>query len=212
MFTFNPESMRDGLGSVYDRLVSITRISDHAAPLMEHWERIMIEDNLEGVLAGTDKHGQPAPPLRYRPKNAQPMTVAQRLGQHPRSKRGEFYGLGPQLSGINNNLTTSEYRRLAGPRLAPRGQFSRSITNLKSGYGRRDDRNENRWFAECRWVEVVNKDGDKFLHYHFDGSLGINRPYDLRGVRPAGRKKMSEAFREWAKDAVRRLWQGSIAA
>ncbi len=201
MFTFNPEEMKAEFGSVYDRLVSITRISDHAGPLMEHWERIMIEDNLEGVLLGTDKHGQPAPPLRYRPKNDRPMTVEQRLGQHPRSKRGAFYGVGSYKTfGLqaNNNLTTSEYRRLTGPRLAPRFQFSRVISNLQSGFGRRDDRNENRWFAECRWVEVVNKDGDTFLHYHFDGAIGVNRPYDQRGVRPAGRVKMRGAFREWA--------------
>lgn len=214
MFTFNPESMRDGLGSVYDRLVSITRIADHAGPLMEHWERIMIEDNLEGVLAGTDKMGQPAPPLRYRPVNAKPMTVEQRLGQHPRKQRGDYYGKGSyKLYGLqpNNNLTTSEYRKLTGPRLAPRFQFSRVISNLQSGFGRRDDSNANRWFAECRWVEVVNKDGDTFLHYHFDGALGVNRPYDLRGVRPAGQVKMRVAFHEWAKDAIRRLWNPSSA-
>ncbi len=207
--------MRNDLGSVYDRLVSITRIADHAAPLMENWERIMIADNLEGVLAGTDKLGQPAPPLRYRPKNAKPMTAEQRLGQHPRKGRGEYYGKGTYATfGLqpNNNLKTSEYQRLTGPRLAPRFQFSRVISNLKSGYGRRDDRNENRWFAECRWVEVVNKDGDRFLHYHFDGAIGVNRPYDLRGVRPAGRVKMRVAFREWAMDAVRRLWAGVAKA
>ncbi len=207
--------MRNDLGSVYDRLVSITRIADHAAPLMENWERIMIADNLEGVLAGTDKLGQPAPPLRYRPKNAKPMTAEQRLGQHPRKGRGEYYGKGTYATfGLqpNNNLKTSEYQRLTGPRLAPRFQFSRVISNLKSGYGRRDDRNENRWFAECRWVEVVNKDGDTFLHYHFDGAIGVNRPYDLRGVRPAGRVKMRVAFREWAMDAVRRLWTGGAKA
>ena len=215
MFTFDPKSMQAGLGSVYDRLISITRISDHAAPLMEHWERIMIADNLEGVLAGTDRMGQPAPPLRYRPKNGKPMTVAQRLGQHPQIKRGKFYGKGSYSTfslQSNNNLKTSEYARLTGPRLAPRFQFSRVISNLQSGFGRRDDRNENRWFAECRWVEVVNKDGDTFLHYHFDGAIGVNRPYDLRGVRPAGRVKMRVAFREWAMDAVRRLWNPLSAA
>lgn len=122
MLRFDTTQMKTSLGRLQDKLLSIERISDHAAPLMESWERIMIADNLEGVLAGTDRYGHSMVPVTYRPVgNAKKLTVAQRLGQHPRKKRGDFYGIGDHASGLNNNLTSVEYRQLGGPPLCRGG-------------------------------------------------------------------------------------------
>lgn len=173
--------------------------------IMENWERLIEADNREGVLAGTDKDGHIAPALKYRPitPGGQKLTVAQRLGQHPNKLRGEYMGKGPAASGLNNNLTTAEYRLLDGPRLAPRRQFSRVITNLATANGV-DPLNHSRWFATGAWIDVVSAQGEPFLKYHFTGDG--QQLYDLRGVRPAGLKKMRVSAYEWAKDVVRRLW------
>lgn len=199
MIRFNSESLRAGLGSIIDRAGSVASIADHAGPLMERWERVIEEDNRQGVLAGLDKDGNPAPPLRYRPKgNALKLTAAQRLGQRGNKRRGQYMGSGPAASGWNNNLSTSEYRRLDGPRLAPRRQFSRVITNLVTDHGR----DGNVWFAEGSWLDVVSRKGIRFLRFHFDGSSRLPK-YDLRGVRPAGKAKLLESLVAWAKLEIR---------
>ena len=100
-----------------------------ATPLMLAWEEVIRQDNREGILAGTDKDGMPMYPVSYRPKGTiQKPTAAQRLGQRANRKRDLLFGgIGPQVSGLNNNLTSREYRSLAGPPLAPRGVFSRQL-------------------------------------------------------------------------------------
>jgi hypothetical protein len=182
------------------------RIADpDATPLMVSWMRIIDDDNRRGVLAGTDKDGQPMAPVTYRPKKpgapSVPLTVEQRLGQHPKTKRGRFATFGSSASGANNNLTSAEYRLLDGPALAPRRQFSRVITNLLTDY---DDsqRASGQWEAWGYWEGVVSAKGVPFLIYHFDGE-GNNPQRDLRGVRPEGRERAKAALRAWAIDMVR---------
>jgi hypothetical protein len=175
------------------------------------------EDNRLGILAGTDKDGVPMVPVTYRPKTAPGMRVnipprgkggkydreslkQFRRGEKAGKKKGSFAGLGPHISGINNNLSTSEYRLLSGPPLAPRDQFSRVVTNLKTtftspGHG------AAQWAAIGAWDEVVNTKGMPFLFYHFNG-IGQKRR-DLRGVRPAGIAKAMDALRNWARLAIR---------
>jgi len=174
---------------------------------MEAWERIIENDNRQGVLNGTDKDGQDAPLLRYRPVGtAKKLTVAQRLGQRPNLRRGKYAGTGPFVGIVaNNNLTSKEYRKLDGPRLAPRRQFSRVITNLMPG-SFRDATDRNVWHCVMAWRNVLTSKGKKFLHYHFEGQ-GNNPRYDLRGVRPSGIRDCKAALVAWAKDAVRRLWR-----
>ncbi len=175
--------------------------------LLKSWERFMEEGNRKGVLAGTDGAGQPAPPLRYRPKGeVRKLTVEQRLGQRPRKRRGEFYGAGKHQSGLNNNLTTTEYRHLDGPRLAPRRQFSRSVTNTATTHDKDPDERLV-WYAELSWVEVVSPSGFHFLPVSFKGlPFGKNGPrvqYDLRGIRPPDQVKMRTAFQKWTKLLIR---------
>ncbi len=174
-----------------------------AEQLMESWERRMEEGNRKGVLAGTDKDGNPAPKPSYRPFNPQKkLTVAQRLGQNPRLRRGKYN------PGVGAGLTTAEYRRLTGPFLAPRKQFSRSITNVESGQYRRHDRAQPFiWVATIAWRDVVSRTGYHFLPVFFDGlPIGRNGPrkkYDLRGVRPVDREKMKGDLDAWAKLLIR---------
>ena len=93
MFRLKIDEAMEGLDLFRDRLLSIKHLPDYAGPLMERWERIIEEDNREGVLLGQDKDGSPAPILSYRPRNragfvgppgGKRLTVAQRLGQRGR--------------------------------------------------------------------------------------------------------------------------------
>lgn len=167
-------------------------------PLMLTWIRIIEADNKRGVLAGLDKHGNPMPAVTYRPLG-EPLktTREQRLGLKA-SQRGRFGGFGPMASGLHNNLTSSEYRRLAGPPLAPRGVFSRVITNLKVGYFEEGPGKASIWGY---WDEVVDTKGREFLKYHFHG-IG-QKKRDLTGVRPEGVKLAREACHNWMMDIIR---------
>ena len=108
---------------------------------------------------------------------------------------------------MNNNLTTREYSLLGGPPLAPRRQFSRTVTNLLTGFGQL---NSKTWYAAGMWDEVVDRKGRPFLKYHFDG-VGQKRR-DLRGVRPAGMQKAREALRNWARLTIREHLSGNAPA
>ena len=170
-----------------------------ARGLMKTWMGIIERDNRRGVMAGLDKDGNPLVPVTYRPIGAPVKTTkSQRLGRKG-SERGVFGGHGPQASGLHNNLTSAEYRRLGGPPLAPRGVFSRVITNLRTEW---DHPSETTWTADGVWREVVSTKGDKFLRYHFHGIGGTIRR-DLTGVRPEGIKEAKAAARNWMIDIVR---------
>jgi hypothetical protein len=209
--SFTPQSLLVP-GRIKARLNKIANLDP--TPLLVSWTLIMQDDNREKVLAGQDKDGNPLAPVTYRPvedteKHIDIRTASSsrlRLGQHHARKRDLLFGgMGPAASGLHNNLTSSEYRRLDGPPLAPRSQFSRVITNLRLGQPIKEA--ENRWIAFCYWDEVVSTSGFSFLTVHFNGEpLGRNGPSikrDLRGVRPVGMEKCRNALREWALDAIR---------
>lgn len=194
-----------------DRLRAKLRnlVAPDATPLMASWMRAIDEDNRKGVLAGTDKDGNPMTPVTYRPKPGAKgrLTAAQRNDPKKGARRGAFAGLGAHPAGTNNNLTSAEYRRLAGPPLAPRGAFSRVITNLRLRFGRVS---ATAWEAVGYWDEVVSAKGVAFLRYHFDGASGggpkrnVTLPRrDLRGVRPGGREKARRSLRAWILDVLR---------
>jgi hypothetical protein len=189
----------------FDRLQARFRniINPDATDLMVTWQQIIRKDTRDGVLAGLDKDGVPMAPVKYRPIVPvwdRKTTAAQRLGQRASRKTDlRFGGFGPQASGLHNNLTGKEYRRLGGPPTAPRGQFSRVISNLLTGYGREAD---YRWFAMGYWDEVVDEDGVPFLHHLFNGGKNLPKR-DLRGVRPAGIARAQAALRAWMIDRVR---------
>ena len=113
------------------------------------------------------------------------------------------FGIGP-----NNNLSSSAYRRLTGPPLAPRRQFSRVISNFMTAtfqVVRHGD-----WVVIGTWKDVVSKTGYHFLHHLFNGDPPQPGPRDLRGVRPNDLAKMKAAVVPWAKLIVRELWKRAI--
>src|SRR5262245_18051894 len=121
------------------KIARLADISPHLGPLMTSFMKIITEDNRKGVLAGTDKNGHPMDPVTYRPiGRARRLTADQKNVANNRLRRGGFDGLGIYAAGLHNILTRREHERLAGPPLAPRGAFSRVITNLITGYQRLD--------------------------------------------------------------------------
>jgi hypothetical protein len=184
----------DGFGKLMAGLGKLG--NPDASDLMVEWERIIVEDNRKGVLAGQDKDGTPMKPVTYRPKGAP--TKAKKSGP-----RGIFAGHGPHAAGLHNNLTSAEYRKLSGPPLAPRGSSSRVITNLFTQHGR-DPAGRNAWFAEGAWFEVVSTKGVQFLPFHFNGQ-GLLPVRDLRGVRPWGRQRAVSALQVWAAKLLEQI-------
>jgi hypothetical protein len=196
-----------GFDRILGRLRKLTNPGAAMPLLMFTWMRIINADNIRGVMAGLDKDNVPMIPVTYRPigEELKP-TKEQRNAAHPRKKRGKFAGFGPHAAGFNNNLTYDEYVRLGGPPLAPRGAFSRVITNLMMGFRRIDN---TKWMAFGEWMEVVSVKNKEFLSAHFKGAaVGRNHSVrlpvrDLRGVRPEGVKEAREAAREWMSDQIR---------
>ncbi len=174
----------------FDRLVQrLHGLKDpDASELMEDWEKIIYEGNRRGVLQGLDGHGNPMTPLKYR--NG-------RGNAAKRNRSGRSFGKGGGMRG--DNLTSSEYRKLTGPRLAPRRLQSRAITNLVTAHGR-DPANHCQWFAEGNWDNVVNADGEKFYMAHFEPRPGSRLPrYDLRPVRPEDKALARQVLRGWIR-------------
>jgi len=203
MITLDLESAVASCRRIERRLRSITNVMDHAGDLMEHWRRLMEEGNLRGVLAGTDGDGNPMTPVTYRPRIPRQMTVGERLGQRANKRRGRFAGEGDYSEhGIlsNNNLSSSAYRRLTGPPLAPRRQFSRVISNFKTTTFQAEE--HGAWAVIGTWEDVMTVTG-----YHFLPDLFETR--NLRGVRPDDLAKMRATILPWAKLVVRELWDGT---
>ena len=171
-------------------------------PLMMTWQNIIIKDNRRGVLAGLDKDGLPLKPVTYRPiGKAKRLTLAQKNTDNSKQRKGVFGGFGPLAAGLHNNLTSKEYQGLGGPPLAPRREFSRVITNLKSAYAEGAP-GDARWAAACAWVGVVSARQVEFLPYHFNGTGGLP-VRDLRGVRPQGMLEARRAMVAFFSDAIR---------
>lgn len=174
----------DTFGAFTDGLNALANLD--ATPLMERWEEIIVEGNRRGVLSGLDGHNRPAPPLKYRFG----------VGKRTRNRRVPAYGttahdatgFGPFASGLNDNLPSSRYRELTGPRLAPRGEQSRAIKNLMTRIDY--DPATHTWSVIGAWAEVVSAEGFPFLPVHFEGlkagrGAGFTMPkYDLTPVRP----------------------------
>jgi hypothetical protein len=187
----------EGFEHLQARFARLTDLD--AVALMVTWTNIISRDNTEGVLAGLDKDGTPLRPVTYRPYEVTDLTRRQRNNAARNRKRGIFAGIGNFPAGLNNNLTMSEYRRLDGPPLAPRRQFSRVITNLKFEPPQHAG---SLWIASARWMDVVSVKGVHFLRFHFDGEGRLPRR-DLRGVRPQSIVKAKEAARKWAIAEIR---------
>jgi hypothetical protein len=135
-------------------------------------------------------------PVTYRPKGP-PKNPNKVLSKGQRSRTPSY--------GVGGNLTSAQYRQLTGPPLAPRGQFSRVITNLVLDF--QDGRKTPPWYVWAGWKDVVSKTGFEFLPVHFEGKpLGRGGPRkqrDLRGLRPDGVAKARQAMWNWVTGLVR---------
>lgn len=190
-----------------DRLLKHLRRVQHPQPVLLQATTIQVmkDDNRKGILAGTDKDGAYMLAVTYRPKGAKGRTANARQRNNVKGRRGVFSGLGPAAAGLHNNLTSGEYRKLSGPPLAPRGAFSRVITNYQTtpfidG--------PLRFGVIGLWLDVVNAKGRTFLSHHFNGAGRLPKR-DLRGIRPDGRAKLRRAFIAWAADQIR--YRGKVA-
>lgn len=161
-----------------------------ATELMETWERILVEDNRAGVLSGLDADGLPLVPTKYR--------TSQPIPTKPRSGGMQGVASGTAKTSTSANLSSSKYRKLTGPPLAPRGEESRTIANFVTSY----IRSGTRWIAIAVWDSVISKTGIPFLKYHFDGS-GNNPRRNLAGIRAWGRKAAQSALEKWAKGMLK---------
>jgi hypothetical protein len=169
-----------GLAKLTAQMVKISNYDP--MPVLQKWEDIIVEGNRRGVLSGLDGLDQPMPPLQYR--NGKGKRTANRKG----GANGEFgkarfnaTGRGPFATGLHDNLTTAEYQKLTGPRLAPRRDQSRVIKNLKTEIRMPSP---GRWEVIGSWDDVVSVKGVKFLGAHFEGRHPHIPWYDLRPIRP----------------------------
>jgi autotransporter-associated beta strand protein len=177
-----------GLGRLSDRLARIAH--PNVTDLMLSWMKLVLDGgNRKGVLAGTDKDGLPMAPVTYRPVGpSRKLTVAERLGQNPRKGRGRYATFGSSETGFFNNLSSSAYRQLDGPPLAPRRQFSRVITNFLTAFRPASGVLDGSGRAEAIgwWDGIVDNKGRPFLAAHFDGlATGKNGRTDVGTVASA---------------------------
>ena len=178
---------------------SLSHITDFdARPLMERWLDIIAEGNRRGVLMGVDGHDQPMPPLKYRNGKGK-STRHRKVGAAGTSLHDET-GRGPYATGWNDNLASSQYRALTGPRLAPRREASRAIKNLRTRIDH--DAATNEWSVIGAWRQVVSAKGVEFLPFHFRGDGRLPK-YDLRPVREKDRQLALNALRAFVTQLFR---------
>lgn len=180
-------------------------------PALVDCGRIMVEGNRAGVLAGLNAAGQPATPaLRYRMGGGKPTAYRRnRFAQQRspgaiggkagtgaviryRSGGGKFKPThrGTQTTAANNNLTTSEYRKLTGPFAAPRREHSRIITNFKVQTPLK--MGDDLWVVKGGWSDVVDTRGREFYQYLFRPS-----GRDYRGIRPTDMIECRDIIVKW---------------
>lgn len=153
-------------------------------PLLDNWAAVIVEGNRRGVLGGRDGFDNPMPALQYRNGKGK-RTANRKVPDYGRvytstPSNADYIPKGPYASGHDLNLTSSQYKLLTGPRLAPRRDESRVITQLYTEIRQVDD---HTWEVVGAWGDVVSAKGVPFLMYHFTGA-GHNPRYDLRPVRP----------------------------
>lgn len=97
---------------------------------------------------------------------------------------------------------TIKYRKSAtgpadphAPPLIPARERSRAIANYRVTHVRRS---ATSWLILGAWQDVLSSRGVPFLPFHAEGA-GHLPVRDIFAVRPAGRRKMSAALRDWVR-------------
>lgn len=189
-----------GLDNLRRKVAAIADLTDrrNVRPLLDELGRTIVEDNRAGVLSGLDKDDKPMRPLRYRKGRSKPTAY----------RAPSQFGIGRRTL-RNDNLTTAEYRKLTGPRLAPRRAESRVIRNLKlqvPTLHRKPTGAE--WIVSAAWIDIKTPEGADLLRYHFDPSNPALF-YDLRGVRPRGMRKARELAIRFMRAIISRRLKGA---
>lgn len=167
--------------------------------LMRSIAVVMDEDHVRGVMAGTDKDGNALIPVKYRGAGAVPTSPLVLKNKYRNKETIKNWRWQAPAQEAGDNLTTSQYRKLGGPPLAPRGLSSRVIRNFVTRIESTAD--WNTWWIEAALAGIVNRKGEPFMHYHFEGA-GRLPQRDLRGIRPEGR----ERIRKLVALEIRRLF------
>lgn len=164
-----------GLARVQAKLNRLKNLSlTDMRPVLEKIEKIMVEDNRKGLLAGIGGKDQAAPTLRYRSGKGR-KTNARKAG----FGKGRGHNPTPLASSASG-----KYQFATGPYLAPFRTKSRVITNYHTRHGQ----DGKTFFIEGAWLDILSKKGKPFLRYHF-------KKYEIRGLRAWGRQEASIALR-----------------
>jgi hypothetical protein len=194
-----------GCDKILAKLAKVSNISyEMAIPLLDQWEKILVEGNRRKVLSALDGKGNPMPAVTYRTgrgprRTGRPIGRTVNFGITRYAAKGRGYkGIASGDPHANGNLTTAEYQKLTGPPLAPRDEQSRVVANLETMSGR-DARG---FWAGKQWRGVLDKHGNKFLHYHFNGE-GRNKKRDLRGIDAVEQSQAREALKAWGISIIK---------
>lgn len=220
---------------VFEMASRLETVEIYAGPLLTAWSTVLVEDNRRGVMMGIDGDGKRIVPTKYRHSITQ--TSAGSPGDKFFNARGQAFDFNPttantassffgasyaNLSGMSlsspiggykpgtgANLKTSEYKRMTGPPLAPRGPASRVISN----YVIETVDIPNTIGVEGGWNDVVSKRGVPFLPFHFSGatssraffaaSIGGDNHHlprrNLVGLRQWGKTQARKELNAWAE-------------
>jgi hypothetical protein len=154
-------------------------------PLMMEFEAILKEDNDAAVMAGIDGFDMPLIPVTYRPD--------------PKAGTGKVR---TPSTRPYNNLSTTAYKMLGGPPLAPRGMDSRIATNFRTGYVQLES--EKAWLVLWAWEDVVSVDDIAFLGFHFrgEGNLPVR---NLAHLRPSTYRRCKAALHDFTVRLISRI-------
>lgn len=212
----------------YEALFRLETVTEYVGPLINAWADVLLEDNRRGVMMGIQGDGSPMKPTKYR--NSFTQTGAGKAGDLFFNSQGQAFnnyeaagmfhfgsigGGGPGYKpGPDANLKTSQYKKMSGPPLAPRGPASRVISNYRVNILT----GQNRIGVEGGWDDVVSKKGVPFLTAHFKGVVipieknnvgktGFNQSFflvdlpqrNLVGLRQWGKTQATKELNAWIK-------------
>jgi len=212
---------------VFEMATRLETIEAYVMPLLQAWSNVLVEDNRRGVMMGVDGDGVPMKPTKYRHSITQTSaggagdkffdTTGQAFDFNPTTAgASSFFGatranlsglpqIGPMTGfkpGPSANLSTSEYKRLTGPPLAPRGPASRVISNYTVEYIAQP----NTVGVEGGWDDVVSKSGVSFLPFHFNGATSSRAFFaaSIGGDNHHLPRRNLVGLRQWGKTQARK--------
>lgn len=119
------------------------------------------------------------------------------------NRRGVLAGLDRDGSPMPATLRQLRGAGDQGPPLAPRGDASRVIANLRTGWERQGP---GEWVAWGEWLNVLSDRGVSFLPFHFRGE-GRLPTRDLAGLRPEGLEDAQSVVSAWVEAQINAKFQ-----